>query len=60
LENKRKIPKNISRCVGSNSVKNIQILVCLLFFAGVRGSTGQNFLLFSFLVELVMPAKYNK
>jgi hypothetical protein len=48
LKNKRKFSKNIARCIESSGVKKFQILVHLVFFAGIRSSTGQFFLLFFF------------
>jgi hypothetical protein len=36
---KEKSSKNTSRCVESNGVKNFQIFVHLVYFAGIRSST---------------------
>jgi hypothetical protein len=47
----------MARCVESIGVKQFQISVYLVFFAGIRSSTGQFFCPFSFLVELFNTRK---
>jgi hypothetical protein len=46
-KNKKKF-HNIARCIESNGVKTFQILVHLIFFAGIRSSTDQFFSPFLF------------